>query len=118
MNLATMTTTEAIPDRIPPMLASSRRPFDDQASLFELKWDGVRALTAITNDRIRIWGRDLQAYTLRYPELACLRDLPNGTVLDGDWRGTDLGRGEQPRQSLTSSSTCSTTPGGRSCGSR
>ena len=79
-----MTTTEAIPDRIPPMLASSARPFDDEGCVFELKWDGVRALTAITNDRIRIWGRDLQDYTLRYPELACLRNLPNGTVLDGE----------------------------------
>ena len=84
MKLATMTTTEAIPDRIPPMLASSARPFDDEGCVFELKWDGVRALTAITNDRIRIWGRDLQDYTLRYPELACLRNLPNGTVLDGE----------------------------------
>src|SRR6516225_10948174 len=104
-----MTSTETIPDRIPPMLARSARPFDDEGCVFELKWDGVRALTAIKNDGIRIWGRDLQDYTLRYPELACLRDLPNGTVLDGElvllderiftrsWHGTDPGRGEQPR---------------------
>ena len=60
-----MITTKAIPDRIPPMLASSARPFDDEGCVFELKWDGVRALTAIRNGGIRIWGRDLQDYTLR-----------------------------------------------------
>ena len=31
-----------------------------------------------------LWGRDGADYTLRYPELAVLRDLPPGTLVDGE----------------------------------
>src|SRR4029079_2633082 len=32
--------------RLAPMLATSVQPFDDPAYLFDLKWDGVRAIAA------------------------------------------------------------------------
>jgi ATP-dependent DNA ligase len=34
-------------DRIAPMLAVVGEPFDSPEYLFEIKWDGVRALAAI-----------------------------------------------------------------------
>ena len=73
-----------MPHLISPMLASSARPFDDEQCVFELKWDGVRALASVSGGTFHLWGRDLQDYTPRYPELSCLRNLPDGTVLDGE----------------------------------
>ena len=66
------------------MLATSAAPFDNPAYLFETKWDGVRGMVAKADGRLRIWGRDGQDYTPRYPELSVLLDLPDGTVLDGE----------------------------------
>jgi DNA ligase D-like protein (predicted ligase) len=68
-----------------PMLAGAAAPFDDQDYLFEIKWDGVRALAASeSGGRWRLWGRKASDYTLRYPELAVLARLPAGTVVDGE----------------------------------
>jgi ATP-dependent DNA ligase len=66
------------------MLAMPARPFDDPEYLFEIKWDGVRALAAVEEEGWRLWGRGLADYTARYPELACLRGLPAGTLVDGE----------------------------------
>ena len=67
-----------------PMLAVASEPFDSSEYLFEVKWDGVRAIACVQNDRWRLWGRELADYTDRYPELDALRRLPSGTVLDGE----------------------------------
>jgi len=49
-----------------------------------VKWDGVRALAGVSQEYWRLWGRGLADYTERYPELAVLRRLPPGTVVDGE----------------------------------
>ena len=67
-----------------PMLATSARPFDSDEHLFEIKWDGVRALAAVDGDQWRLWGRQGADYGDRYPELAVLRRLPSGTIVDGE----------------------------------
>jgi DNA ligase D-like protein (predicted ligase) len=67
-----------------PMLAVASEPFDSSDYLFEVKWDGVRALACVQGNRWRVWGRKLADYTDRYPELDALRGLPSGTVLDGE----------------------------------
>ena len=67
-----------------PMLAISAAPFDSSAYVFEVKWDGVRALAAMEGNRWRLWGRELADYGGRYPELEVLRRLPSGTVVDGE----------------------------------
>jgi hypothetical protein len=38
------------------MLATSGPPFDDAGYIFEVKWDGVRALTAVTRKARRTWA--------------------------------------------------------------
>jgi ATP-dependent DNA ligase len=67
-----------------PMLAVSAAPFDSAAYLFEVKWDGVRALAAIERHGWRLWGRHRTTYTPRYPELEVLRRWPVDTLLDGE----------------------------------
>jgi DNA ligase D-like protein (predicted ligase) len=71
-------------DPILPMLATSAQPFDSFEYLFEVKWDGVRALAAVQEGQWRLWGRELADYSHRYPELEVLRRLPSGTVVDGE----------------------------------
>src|SRR5207247_8153939 len=60
--------------------------------LFEIKWNGVRALASSAAGAWRLWGRDLADYGDRYPELAGLGRLPAGTVLDGELVLTVHGR--------------------------
>jgi len=67
-----------------PMLATAAQPFDSDQHVFEVKWDGVRALAGVSEGHWRLWGRGLTDYTERYPELAVLRRLPAGTVIDGE----------------------------------
>jgi ATP-dependent DNA ligase len=70
--------------RLLPMLAVASAPFDSAEYLFEVKWDGVRALAAGGPGGWSVWGRDGADYSARYPELAVLGRLPAGTVLDGE----------------------------------
>jgi bifunctional non-homologous end joining protein LigD len=67
-----------------PMLAVAAKPFDDEAYSFEIKWDGIRALAAVESGGCRLWGRHGTDYTARYPELAILRRLLAGTLVDGE----------------------------------
>jgi ATP-dependent DNA ligase len=67
-----------------PMLAVAGTPFDSPEYLFEVKWDGVRALAACGLGEWSMWGRDGADYTGRYPELEVLRRLSEGTILDGE----------------------------------
>ena len=67
-----------------PMLAQTAEPFDHADYEFAVKWDGVRALAAVEPRGWRLWGRTGTDYTARYPELAVLRSLPAGTVVDGE----------------------------------
>jgi bifunctional non-homologous end joining protein LigD len=79
-----------------PMLATPAAPFDDPEYLFEVKWDGVRALAAVEAGRWRLWGRTGSDYTARYPELAVLGRLPAGSVLDGELVVLRGGRADFP----------------------
>jgi DNA ligase D-like protein (predicted ligase) len=66
------------------MLAVRGEPFDSPEWLFEVKWNGIRALAARQTTGWQLWGRERADYTARYPELDILRRLPKGTVLDGE----------------------------------
>jgi ATP-dependent DNA ligase len=75
------------------MLAVPAAPFDSAAYVFEVKWDGVRALAAVERHGWRLWGRHQTAYTPRYPELEVLRRWPAGTLVDGELIAV---RGDRP----------------------
>jgi bifunctional non-homologous end joining protein LigD len=51
---------------------------------YEFKWDGVRAITQITQGASRMWARSGAEITLAYPELARLGATLDDAVLDGE----------------------------------
>jgi bifunctional non-homologous end joining protein LigD len=68
---------------IKPMLAeSSETPFDSPDHLFELKWDGTRALAFVRNGRHRFQNRRLSHIEARYPDLA--PRTRKDAILDGE----------------------------------
>lgn len=57
-------------DPIEPMLANTRdEPFDSPDYLYEIKWDGVRALISLDEGQITIRSRSLRDITRQFPEL-------------------------------------------------
>ncbi|MFY9343846.1 MAG: hypothetical protein WAT39_15255, partial [Planctomycetota bacterium] len=75
---------QTLPQHLEPMLARIGSAFDSPAHLFEIKWDGVRALTYVEAGAHRMHGRKRRDLAGRYPELAFLASLPAGCVLDGE----------------------------------
>lgn len=81
----------AVPAKLPakarPMLATLlEKPFTREDWLFELKWDGMRALTWIDDGRIRIESRVGRDATAQYPELELLPRCVRAkqAILDGE----------------------------------
>jgi bifunctional non-homologous end joining protein LigD len=72
---------------VEPMLATlGDRPFSDPLWLFEIKWDGVRALVRIENGALALRSRNSIDITKRYPELAPLPNVlaAREAILDGE----------------------------------
>ncbi len=67
------------------MLASPGSPFDSEEYLYEIKWDGIRALAFFGEGLARLQGRKLTDSSDRYPEiLTALSALPGEGILDGE----------------------------------
>ncbi len=79
-----MTPRQRLPEFIAPMLAQPGEPFDSPEHLFEVKWDGTRALLFVESDGYRLVNRRQRELTERYPEFESFAELPPGTVLDGE----------------------------------
>src|SRR3954447_20485641 len=79
---------EPMPERLEPMLAKPGPlpPDDDGRWAYEIKWDGVRALSYVEGGRARFASRRGNDITPRYPELRGLgRALgSHEAVLDGE----------------------------------
>ena len=70
--------------RYQPMLAATApAPFSGSGWLFEIKWDGVRAI-AYVGKTVSVRSRNDTDLTGKFPELAELAALAPGTVLDGE----------------------------------
>jgi bifunctional non-homologous end joining protein LigD len=82
-----------LPAAIQPMLATlAEKPFDDPAWLFEIKWDGYRAIAFLEKGKVRLVSRTQNDLTARFPEL---HDLPKflqarTAILDGEIVALDL----------------------------
>jgi bifunctional non-homologous end joining protein LigD len=77
----------AMPSRVGPMLATiGEGAFSDPNWLFEIKWDGVRALAWIADGSLTLRSRTGQDITKRYPELATLPQAiaAREAILDGE----------------------------------
>ncbi len=70
------------------MLAVAGEAFDSPAHLFEIKWDGIRALAMVDGPGhaapFRLISRRSFEMRERYREFTALAALPAGTVLDGE----------------------------------
>jgi bifunctional non-homologous end joining protein LigD len=89
-----------MPTAIHPMLATSvDEPFDDPEWLFEIKWDGYRAVAFITKGKVRLVSRNQNDLTAQYPELHSLPEYVRAetAILDGEIAALD----EQGRASFS-----------------
>ncbi|WP_311211641.1 MULTISPECIES: ATP-dependent DNA ligase [unclassified Arthrobacter] len=80
-----------------PMLATSGTTADLHGDdwLYELKWDGIRAIITGTEGRIRLMSRNGNDLTATYPELTDRACWPDGDfVADGEI--VALGKGSRP----------------------
>jgi bifunctional non-homologous end joining protein LigD len=76
-----------MPTVIHPMLASSAdKPFDDPNWLFEIKWDGYRAVAFIEEGSLRLVSRTQNDLTKQFRELAELPKFVKAkrAILDGE----------------------------------
>jgi bifunctional non-homologous end joining protein LigD len=76
-----------MPTTIHPMLADSiDKPFNGAEWLFEIKWDGYRAIAFIDNGKVRLVSRNQNDLTPRYPELKDLAKSikAKSAILDGE----------------------------------
>ena len=76
-----------MPIVIHPMLATpTEHPFDSPDWLFEIKWDGYRAVAFIEGGKVRLVSRNQNELTPQYPELITLPKFVSAktAVLDGE----------------------------------
>ncbi len=91
---------EPMPSVIHPMLATLvDKPFDDDEWLFEIKWDGYRAVAFIQEGKVRLVSRNQNDLTAEYPELKDLAQSVRArtAILDGEIVALD----EQGRSSFS-----------------
>jgi bifunctional non-homologous end joining protein LigD len=86
-------TKAPMPKDLTPMLAQIGKgePPTDPGWLFEVKWDGVRALCYIENGKLRMISRNGNVIDRQYPELSILPHHVNATtaVIDGEIAALD-----------------------------
>ena len=91
--------------RYKPMLAKeATAAFTDKDWLFEVKWDGFRAI-AYVDDEVSLRSRNQKELINSFPELDELKQQPRGMVLDGEI--VILQRGKVNFQALLERSTAS-----------
>jgi bifunctional non-homologous end joining protein LigD len=76
----------AIPKNIKPMLATLvDEPFNDPNWIYEIKWDGYRAVAYLEGDEVEIISRNNKPFTGKYgPVTEALKELSVDAVLDGE----------------------------------
>jgi bifunctional non-homologous end joining protein LigD len=74
------------PEHVKPMLATLvDDAFDDDGWLFELKFDGYRALGGRRRHELQLYSRSGQDFRQKYDTIAeALEDLPDDTIVDGE----------------------------------
>ncbi len=75
-----------MPDFISPMLATLvEAPFDDEDWLFEVKWDGYRALAFLDHGKVKLKSRNKISWNNKFPTMINeLKKLSGQAILDGE----------------------------------
>lgn len=75
-----------MPDFIPPMLATSvNKPFDSDEWLFEIKWDGYRALAFIDHGKVQLKSRTNHLWNGKFTAVIDnLKKIDSKVIFDGE----------------------------------
>jgi bifunctional non-homologous end joining protein LigD len=76
----------AFPKDLTPMFASlTDKPFDEEGWVYEIKWDGYRALAYLKNGKVQMRSRNNKVFDDRfYPLRDAMKELGLNAVLDGE----------------------------------
>jgi bifunctional non-homologous end joining protein LigD len=85
-DLSQAPTIETIPYPIKPMLCTLvDKPFDSDDWVFEVKWDGYRAIGEVSGKQLRLYSRNAKSFEQQYPTVfAELPRLGHDCVVDGE----------------------------------
>ncbi|MGZ4980821.1 MAG: DNA ligase D [Methylobacter sp.] len=74
------------PDYIPAMLSKEiKQPFDDKDWIFEIKWDGYRAIAELNKAEVKLYSRNGNLFNAKYPEIIdALVQMDVEAVIDGE----------------------------------
>lgn len=75
-----------MPVNLTPMLATLvDKPFDAEGWIYEVKWDGYRALAYLNNGKVQLSSRNNKSFNEKfYPVYKALQQLEINAVLDGE----------------------------------
>lgn len=76
----------AFPSNIKPMLATlTDEPFDDASWIYEIKWDGYRAVSYLNKGNVEIQSRNNLSFTQKFQEITdALKQWKVNAVVDGE----------------------------------
>jgi bifunctional non-homologous end joining protein LigD len=76
----------AFPSNIKPMLATlTDEPFDDDGWIYEIKWDGYRAVSYLHKSKVEIQSRNNLSFTEKYHAVTgALQNWNINAVIDGE----------------------------------
>lgn len=80
-----------VSEPVKPMLSTLvKEPFNDDEWLFEIKWDGYRAIASKQKSDVKLYSRNDLDFRDKYPAVAeALRDIKHDVMLDGEIVVTD-----------------------------
>ena len=78
--------TPQVSDYILPMLAKETEvPFNDKDWIFEIKWDGYRAIAEVEGNSVKLYSRNGNSFNKSYPVIVdALAKMNIDAVLDGE----------------------------------
>ena len=66
----------------PMLLSEIDKPFNDKNYIFELKYDGIRVIIKIKNNKLKIYSRNKRDITYLFPEIKI--NTKNNVIFDGE----------------------------------
>ena len=75
-----------MPANVKPMLATlTGKPFDDKNWLFEIKWDGYRAIAEIKDGNVKLHSRNNKSFNKKFSPIAdSLKIFEGELIIDGE----------------------------------
>src|SRR6187401_204285 len=73
------------PGAYQPMLATLSEPFDQEGWLYEIKWDGYRAIAMMNKNQTKLLSRNDKSFNEKfYPVFNAIKDWGIQAVVDGE----------------------------------